>query len=497
LRAHPSAGFARSVETAPLRAETRHRDAERLGPREALPASDTRWVTAVAAAALAFTALVLVVPSMTFAYPLPFAAAFVACMASVTAMVVAVLFFKRHCRSSRPVDLLIALALSVTACLEAVMPLVGQVDPWTATIALESRAAGRGVVAILFCLAAWLPSRPMHQRWPDTRFTAAVLGGVVLVVSAGFWGAEQLPRAIPGGLAAAGGDTLARDPWVLGTRLAGVVLLAVSAVGFSRKASDEGDGLFTWVAMGAVLLCVACFHDFIFPSLHSDWLTTADLMRLVAQEVVMVGVLFEMGVWWRRRASDAAERERRRMARDLHDGLAQELAFLSTQSMLVGRSGMADAGSLRPLIAAAERALQETRTAIGDLSDSGDRRLDRALTSTGRDIADRYGCEIAFDLAELETDGRTSRELTKLAGEAMLNAARHASPHRVDVELRCARGVVSLSIADDGPGIDWEVPSAGFGLISMQERAARLGGECVIESSTGGGTVVRVEVPIP
>jgi signal transduction histidine kinase len=461
-----------------------------------LPVSDPRWVTVVALVALAVTAVALLVPSVTFAYPLPFAAAFVASLASVTALVVGVLFYKRHRRTASPVDLLIALALSLTACLEALMPMVGQLDAWAATIGLESRDAGRGIVAILFCVGAWLPARPMVWCWSNTRFSGAVLALVTVAVSIGLWGAHRLPLAIPGSAGPVGGEGLARDAWVLSGRLLGALLLAAAAIGFSRRGRGDADSLFTWVAMGAVLLCVARFHDFLFPSLHSDWLTTADLLRLTAQEVLMVGALFEMGVWWRCRAADAAERERRQMARDLHDGLAQDLAFLSTQSMLVGRAGATRPDELGPLIAAAERALQETRWAIGDLADGGDRRLDLALSSAGRDIADRYGCEIAFDLAEVETDRQTSRELTRLAGEAMLNAARHGSPHRVDVELRCVGGVVSLAIADDGRGIDWGRPTTGFGLTSMKERAASVGGECVVESSVGHGTVVRVEVPI-
>ena len=494
MRAHPSAGIDRSVATLP-----------RNGAPDALPASDPRWVTAVALVALAVTAAVLIVPSFTFAYPLPFAAVFVSSLASVSALVVAVLFYKRYCRTASPVDLLLALALSLTACLEAVMPMVGQADPWTATVALESRDAGRGMVAILFCVAAWMPSRPMARRWRDTRFSAAVLSAAAIVVLAGLGGAHQLPRALPGSAVGAGGDGLTREPWLLVLRLVGVALLALAAIGFSRRARDKGKGIFTWVAMGAVLLCVARFHDFVYPSRHSDWLTTADLLRLGAQEVLMVGVLFEMGGWWRRRAADAVERERRQMARDLHDGLAQDLAYLTTQTMRVDRNGAADPGALGPLIAAAEQALQQTRRAIGELSDAGGQRtgqrvgqrLDRAIISAGRDIADRYDAEISFDLAEVETDDFTNRELTKLAGEAMLNAARHASAHGVDVELRCVGRVVLLVIRDDGRGIDWARPSDGFGLTSMHERAARMGGACVVESSIGRGTVVRVEVPVP
>ena len=495
MRAHAFAESVRSARSVSPRAdEPGH--ARVPTAHDALPASDTRWVTAVAASALGFTALVLVVPSLAFAYPLPFASAFVASMASVSALVVAVLFYQRHRRTLGALDLLIALAFSLTACHEAVMPLVGQVDPWTATVALESRTTGRGLVAILLCVAAWIPTRPMRQRWSKARFTAAVLGLALIVVTVGLWAANQVPSAIPGGEASEGVVTLAHDPWELAVRLAGALLLAAAAYGFSRKASAEGDGLLTWVAMATVLLCIARFHDFLFPSLHSDWLTTSDLMRLAAQEILMVGALFEMKTWWRGRATEATERERRRLARDLHDGLAQELAYLSTQSMVLSRAGGADEHSLHQLISAAERALQETRAAIGDLSEAGDTRVDRAVAVAGHEIASRYDVDIRFDLDPIELDQRASRELTKLAGEAMLNAARHAKPRRVDVELRCVKRRISVSVVDDGRGIDWEIPSSGFGLTSMRERAARLGGSCVIESSPGGGTEVRVEVPV-
>jgi hypothetical protein len=77
LRARPSTGFARPIETM-----------ARPDGDDRLPGSDPRWVAMVALVALAVTAVVLLVPSVTFAYPLPFAAAFVASLASVTALVV-------------------------------------------------------------------------------------------------------------------------------------------------------------------------------------------------------------------------------------------------------------------------------------------------------------------------------------------------------------------------------------------------------------------------
>jgi signal transduction histidine kinase len=492
VRAHAIAGPLPSPDQEP----TEDHDRTRRAPRDRyrLPASDNRWVTAVAAAALTFTALVLLVPALTFAYPLPVAAAFIATLTSVSALVVAVLFFQRYRRTGAALDLLIAIAMSMTACIEAVMPLVGQLDSWSATVALESRTTGRGAVAILMCLAAWLPSRPMRRPWSPVLFSAVVLGLAGVIVGLGYFGAHRVPVAIRGSVVEDGGVALARSPGVLIFRLVGAVLLAFAAWGFSRKAIADEDGLLTWVAMGAVLLCIARFHDFLFPSTHSDWLTTADMLRLTGQEILMVGALFEMGGWWRQRASDATQRERKRLARELHDGLAQELAFLSSHAIMVSRAGSADERSLHQLIDAAERALVEARSAIEELSQGGDARVDRAVASAGHEIAERYDIEICFDLDPIELDPRASQELTRLAGEAMLNAVRHGAPRRVDVRMRCTKRRISVLVVDDGHGFDWDAPSDGFGLTSMRERAARLGGSCVIESSPGG-TEVRVEVP--
>jgi signal transduction histidine kinase len=93
-------------------------------------------------------------------------------------------------------------------------------------------------------------------------------------------------------------------------------------------------------------------------------------------------------------------------------------------------------------------------------------------------------------------DERTGHELARVAGEAVSNAARHARPGRIAVQLRKSRRAVRLRVVDDGcgpppPGAE----STGFGLTSMRERVEGLGGTYAVRPVPGGGTEVVVEVP--
>ena len=182
--------------------------------------------------------------------------------------------------------------------------------------------------------------------------------------------ASTLPPAVSGNDA---GDAIVRNPAVLGIRLAGTLLLIAAAVGFARKARTLRDPVFDWLASAAVLMATARFHDFLFPSLHDDWVTTGDMLRVVAQWVVLAGLLYEMGELWRRRGADAVSAERRRVAAEIHDGLAQDLAYIRTQSSLAA-SAATNEDHLTKLQQAADprsakRAGSSPRTATAVISD--------------------------------------------------------------------------------------------------------------------------------
>jgi signal transduction histidine kinase len=205
----------------------------------------------------------------------------------------------------------------------------------------------------------------------------------------------------------------------------------------------------------------------------------------------------------RERLVATREEERRRLRRDLHDGLGAQLAGLNVQ-----------AGTLRRLIprdpAAADELVvelrEELRAAIADI-----RRLvydlrppaldDLGLLAALHQLAERYGSEdeqpcvlveAPEDLPHLPAAVEVA--IYRITQEALTNVVRHAQAKNCIVRL-AVKEDVALDIVDDGIGIPGE-RTAGVGLSSMYERAAELGGTCIVESIPQGGTRVLVRLPL-
>src|SRR5215213_403937 len=206
----------------------------------------------------------------------------------------------------------------------------------------------------------------------------------------------------------------------------------------------------------------------------------------------------------RERLVTTREEERRRLRRDLHDGLGAQLAGLNVQ-----------AGALRRLIprdpdAANEVVVElreELRSAISDI-----RRLvydlrppaldDLGLVEALRRLAERYGSEgeqlrVSVEAPEDLPGLPAAVEVAvyRITQEALTNVARHARA-RTSVVRLAVNEDVALEIVDDGVGIPAE-RSAGVGLSSMHERASELGGSCVVQSIPNRGTQVLVRLPLP
>jgi signal transduction histidine kinase len=452
-------------------------------------------VVVVGAIGVVTTALVYGIPPVLFAYPFPGAATFVATLSSMSALALSVLFFMRHRRNARRADLFVSVLFAVVSILEAVLPLVAELVPEVSTVAFWSRVIARTAVGLGCCVTAWLPDRTT-RRATSRRVVVAAAAISTFVVTFTLFLGSSLPATVSGTDRTP--DDVVRDPTTLGFRLAGTLLLIAAAVGFVRMARAQHDAVYDWLACGMVLMATARFHDFLFPSLHDNWVTTGDILRVIAQWVVLAGLLYEVGELWRRRADEAAASERRRVAAEIHDGLAQELAYISTQSSLAARD-LADDEHLAKLRAAADRALGEARRVVREYGTTGPRRLGGVIAELSRDIERRYGCHVVLDLDDdIVVDSHTAHEMGRIAGEAMVNAARHARPKRISARLALECEQVQLTVADDGDGLP---PSAGayktegYGMTSMRERTHRLGGSYRIVSSPGGGTTVEIAVP--
>jgi signal transduction histidine kinase len=223
----------------------------------------------------------------------------------------------------------------------------------------------------------------------------------------------------------------------------------------------------------------------------------ADLLRAFASSAAIAVVTAETVERSRlRTAIEAAEAERGRWARELHDETLQSLGGLL---VLLASAQDGDQARLRESTAlAVERLTDEIanlRSIIAELRPAAldELGLAPALRALVRRLAGGAGLEADVEIA-LDEDARLPAELEtavyRVAQEALTNVAKHAGASRVDVELREADGGLVLRIADDGRGFDPSAPSAGYGVAGMRERVGLLGGTLQIEPSREG-TVLR------
>lgn len=197
--------------------------------------------------------------------------------------------------------------------------------------------------------------------------------------------------------------------------------------------------------------------------------------------------------------------ERTRMAREIHDTIAQGLTGTVIQLEAAEESVDEPERSLRHVRNArdlARESLQEARRSVWNLrpaATSSDG-LARALQSLVDSIS-REGIAAAVEVDNyLDLSPDTEDTLFRVCQEALANVRKHSGADRVAVTLQSTEGGVSLRIADDGRGFD---PSSlrgphqegGFGLWSMRGRLERVGGTLAVESTPGGGTVITARIP--
>ncbi len=206
----------------------------------------------------------------------------------------------------------------------------------------------------------------------------------------------------------------------------------------------------------------------------------------------------------------AVVEERMRIARELHDGLAQVLGYINTQTQAVqrllatGRIEKAQEG-LAAMEKAARAVYGDIREAIVGLRVALPRQgLVPALEQYLHDFEGMAGAELRLEVAtgvdELVLPVPTEIQLIRVVQEALSNVRRHAHAGHAVVALGVEDGCLTIEVADDGTGFDPRQSSQKgwphFGLQTMRERAEAIGGSFELESSAGAGTHVRVCVPL-
>jgi signal transduction histidine kinase len=195
--------------------------------------------------------------------------------------------------------------------------------------------------------------------------------------------------------------------------------------------------------------------------------------------------------------------ERNRLARELHDSVAQTMLGAAVTAEAALRSlDREDAGARGQVAQVAElvrSAVAELRALVFELrpADLEEEGLAPAIRKHADVLARVHGVRIEVDAdCDRRLEPRTEQGLFRIAQEALGNAVKHANAQTVRVRLALANGTLALRVTDDGRGFEPDAAArrGRLGLVSMRERADRLGGELVIESAPGAGTSVSLDV---
>jgi signal transduction histidine kinase len=401
---------------------------------------------------------------------------------------IALLSGVRFAVDARRRDLLLSTGFFV-ACLSAI---AFSVAPVVGGQAIHRTERWAHVVALLFAWALIAGAPFAHGRAKtgrralgNTTMAAAVL---LLLVWAIFRAlGDALPALDPG-------NTAEVPPLLLGSLAAQALLNLLAVVGFGLRVYDRKDDLDRWLGLGSTLMLFASLNYLFTPLLGSDSVSQADFLRVLAFGVLLVGA------WRAIRFAEfgrAVAEERARVAREIHDGLAQYLFAVATHvTMLEDATPEAQAETIGRLKEAATAAQQEARFAILALSSaSGTAPFDAAL----RRYVDFLTADGVLEV-DIEIDGGVPLapdeqiEVFRIVQEGLANVRKHANATRAEVVIGDREGERFVSVRDDGEGFDGdgEARAAGQGLKNMRARADSIEGGFSVTSRPGWGTALEV-----
>jgi signal transduction histidine kinase len=428
-------------------------------------------------------ALFVAYPSLRNSYALPQARLVLDTAAMLAAAIVALLAGIRFSVDGRRLDLLLCGGFSAAAA----SMLAFSIAPMVGGQPLHPVEAWAGIGGRLF---AWvlIAAAPFSNRRSSARGRALgeMLLGVAIVLAL-CWGiANKAGSALPP-LIGDDGD----QPLLLTAALAARALLSlVAMVGFGLRFRSRGNDLDRWLCLGATLALFAELNYVFTPVLSSGYVSQGDFLRLLSYGVLLVGV------WRAIRHAEfgrAVAEERARVAREIHDGLAQYLFAVSTHAAML-ESGADPKRTLAQLKEAAAAAQQEACFAVLALSSAGGsapfdsalRRYVDFLTADGElevDLEIQNGIRLAPD---------EQIEVFRIVQEGLANARKHAHARRAEVRIEERAGERFVTVVDDGSGFDEDGIAPGQGLRNMRARADSIGGGFRLVSTPGRGTALEV-----
>lgn len=450
----------------------------------------------------------------------------------LVAVAVAILGWVHFQEGNDPSALIRASAFLVLAAQNALLILVGVLGI-DAAFGLSLEAPGqlplwtviltRGVAAGLLGVAGVAALR----RWSSDGWPAAlVLALPALLVTAVIVAAAAIQPSLPPLLDDTALAQLRSDPTsplveassnglIALQALIGLAMLAAAAFSYRVYRRDRRR-VDAYLAVGFIVAAFSQVHAAIHPGSYASLVTTGDLLRVAFYGILLVAVAVETrqdvrdlhaaNVELARlrdiAATQATAEERARLAREIHDGMAQQLWLARLKQGRLLTEGVLSDEALAlaaDVSSSIDSAMDEARQAILALRPAEGSTFVEVMASYVDEFSDRFGipAERRIDPIVERLEPRAQAELLRIAQEALANARKHADPSRILVNIESTPDGLRLTVADNGRGFDLGVGGVkGYGLRSMRERAELIGASLAVESRPMDGTRVIVDVPL-
>jgi signal transduction histidine kinase len=459
------------------------------------------------------TAIVVLMPNIPVAINEPRLSIAVGSVSGVIGLALLQLHLLRFRALRRPIELHAGLAFGVLAIGNLFAAWV-QIPVATGELPLERSTwfllLTRGAAAALF-LSGFATSRRQLAGSPGTRsgwiglVCAAAFGILAIGVLLSQTGELPLLLGASSRAVLARGEPISdlltgQQPPLVLANVVLVIALLVSAIGYTAEGRRLRDPHVAALAAGLVLIFFGQVHAFLFPILPTEYVATGDGLRVVAYGLLLLNIL------WRTAqdvAISATQSERLRLSRELHDGLAQQLAILRLRLGRVAELTTLSDPRTHDLEVAQrvlESASMEARRAIAALRSEHvpweDFELALVAFAAEFSLTHEIDARVWAEPADLRLDSQLQADVLRILQETFSNAARHGQAKRIDAVVSAAGKTLRLTVYDDGLGFDPATAHQGVGLRSIAERAARRHGRLVVDAAPGKGARIQTWLPL-
>lgn len=353
-----------------------------------------------------------------------------------------------------------------------------QSSPSMSSLQLYIILATLGVYTVLKVLS------PLHWRERST-MTYLILAGdfllcILLVIYTNGLSSSFLLYSLTPIMTAA---LLFEERVALSLAASASILLSITHLALSQF-SDR----FTWIMQGYNLTMLIVYSLFCFVAAIVPYRINLNIRRRIEREAII--------------------EERRRIAREIHDGVAQSLGYLNLKTKQVSdfvsshntAKALTELRDIRKLV---QDTYEDIRESIDQLStETRNLPIIPALTNYATEFGNNNGIKVQFDVPKTSTQLSPVAELQllRISQEALTNVRRHALASNVDIKIAITSKTVEMTVKDNGQGFNLpdikDYPPGYHGLNIIQERAESLGGSLNISSAPGEGTEIQVSLPI-